>query len=178
MYLDKEVAKKLVLLSIENKENALNMIDDVIEVIKKFNGKVLNKRLETSLRKNVCDDIFVRCGSILDIYISMFNNRSVQNTPDLYGYSNTVYLKDGDYYISFCYGNIDDFVTEDKRLNAVSIIENIENKRKNLHYEINELREKLEKVEEYKTKLENLRTEIANIEREIPCQLKEYFDLK
>ena len=50
-YYCNEDAKNLVRLEIENRKSALAVYDEVIELVKKYDGKILNKRFETALKK-------------------------------------------------------------------------------------------------------------------------------
>ena len=46
-----EDARKLVELEIQNRKEALKLYPEIIKVVEQFDGKVLNKRLETALKK-------------------------------------------------------------------------------------------------------------------------------
>ena len=50
-YVNDETAKKLVELQIKNREYAFSLYDEIIEVLAKFDGKQVTKRIETALRK-------------------------------------------------------------------------------------------------------------------------------
>lgn len=50
-YIDKEKAMKLANLHIEAMKTALNFTDEIKEVLQKFNGKPITKRIDTALKK-------------------------------------------------------------------------------------------------------------------------------
>ena len=62
-----EVAKKLVELEIENMKEFIDLIPSIKEVLKTFDGKVINKRMETALRNKVSNQITI----IKDTYFSL-----------------------------------------------------------------------------------------------------------
>lgn len=101
--MSKEVSKKLWELYLSNLETSIKIIDDIIPVVKTFDSKCFNKRLETALNKVTEGKYNVR------LYVSDFDYkrltfelgfydyplRSVKGEKDSNGYCGTVYLPSG-----------------------------------------------------------------------------------
>ena len=155
----------------------------IIECVEKFNGKVLNKRFETALRK-IDDNLrYDQTGSRFDIEVHL-NNRCVQSVKtDSYGYSNWNYISDFNLVLnSVLYTttyNPDDrkMLDENGRIIAPVIVKALEEKKKIIENTIAELEEKIDKVQEYKSKLETLRSEMEKVMSDVPFAIRNYFDI-
>ena len=94
-YYCNEDALNLVKLEIENRKEALKLYDGIIEVVKKFDGKVLNKRFDTALKNFDGRLSYNREHSWFEINMNVFDNRSCKSIKkDSYGYSHTNYISD------------------------------------------------------------------------------------
>ena len=90
-----EDARNLVELEIKNRKEALKLYDGIIEVVNKFDGKVLNKRFDTALKKLDGRLSYNREYSWFEIYMNVFDSRTCKSVKkDSYGYSCTNYLTD------------------------------------------------------------------------------------
>lgn len=101
--MSKEVSKKLWDLYLSNLETSIKIIDDLIPVVKIFDGKCFNKRFENALntvtegkynvRLYVSDFDYKRLTIELGFYD--YPLRSVKGETDSNGYCGTVYLPKG-----------------------------------------------------------------------------------
>ena len=82
-----EVAKKLVELEIKNMKEFIDLIPSIEEVLKIFDGKVINKRMETALRNKVSNQITIT----KDTYFSLSYYYSNIYVPIKYKYCKTKY---------------------------------------------------------------------------------------
>ena len=90
-----ETDKRLVELEIANRELMLTMYDAIEETLKKFDGKIFSKRIETALKKNVSANIRVKREFNSIIIEFHFENRMVE-------YDNRVaYLKNSSEYFAY-----------------------------------------------------------------------------
>lgn len=86
-----EMSEKLVLLEIKNKKEMLNLYDDVIEALAKFDGKQITKRLETALRKDVSANLRV-CREYNSFIIKWYiSDRSIQGEKWTHYLNDTYY---------------------------------------------------------------------------------------
>lgn len=181
-YLCKEDATNLVKLEIENYKKALTLYPQIIEVVKSFDGKILNKRFETALKKvddNLRTDMTY---DTLYIKFSAWNNRSIKSVEERNGYANWLYIEHTDIYMNgylrrVSYNKDDIVCTTENRLIASVVIEALEKQEQYIKSKIENLEKHIENTDEYKAKLEALRKEIESIGKDIPSEIKAYFDL-
>lgn len=182
-YYCNEDAKNLVELEIKNRKEALELYDKVIEVVEKFDGKVLNKRLETALKKVderlSCD----RRYSSFEIQMSVFDSRSCRsvNKDDL-GYSHVNYISDSyltlnGYLPTYSYSANEKVLLYEERIISSVLIESLNYGKKHMEETIVSLEESLDKVPEWKERLEALRVEMEKTMKEIPYIIREYYDI-
>lgn len=101
--MSKEVSKKLWDLYLSNLETSTKIIDDLIPIIKTFDGKCYNKRFENALNKVTEGKYNVRLYvedfdyKRLTIELGFYDYplRSVKGETDSNGYCSTVYLPSG-----------------------------------------------------------------------------------
>lgn len=182
-YYNNEDARNLVLLDIENMKNALEVYDLIIPVVKRFDGKILNRRLETTL-KEVCSKISVDgvCDGFRIEYCD-WNNRSVQSVnADTYGYATTNYTKFerivlSTYLCKKSYQKDDPrlMVDENGRIIADRILEALEAGKKILEAKIKRLEESLDRVEEWQKRMQDIKNQLDELNAEIPAEFTEYF---
>lgn len=182
-YYCNEDARNLVNLEIENRKKALELYPQIIECVEKFNGKVLNKRFETALRK--IDDClrYNWEDSRFGIEVRL-NNRCIQSVKtDTYGYAQWNYISGFEltltsmlYTVSY---NPDDrrMLDENGRIIAPVIIKALNERKQSIENTIAELEEKLNNVQEYRNKLEALRIEMEKVMNDVPYIIREYFDI-
>lgn len=177
-----EDAINLILLENENRKRALETYDLIIPVIKKFNGKVLNKRLETAL-KNVCNNLRIEsyCGFFI-INFNCFDNRMCYSSKvDEYGRRNCVYSNLDVIRLNTCVHvyncNQESISVTDKnnRIKADVIIESLECGKKRLENEIKENNDALNKVDEWQSRMKKIIKDMQELRSEIPYAFQKYF---
>ena len=178
-----EDARNLVELEIQNRKEALKLYDGIIEVVEKFNGKVLNKRFETALKKF---DERLSCNreySWFEINMSVFDNRCCKSVKkDSYGYSCTNYISSNylrlnNLVYTYTNNSKDKAMLENERIVASVLIEALNNGKKQMEDKIVELENSLEKVDEWKEKLKALENEMKKVMSEVPYIIREYYDI-
>lgn len=151
----KDGYKKTEIIINEYREAAA-LTRQIIPVIKSFDNKCFNKRLQNAIQEKTKSRIY--CGkryTIFEIYI--YNSSYSQ--------------------ISICNIKQDDAFTDGKRINAAAIIEGLNEKYQDLLKRAFELENELQQVELYAAALESLKNQIEKITRSIPYQIKDNFDL-
>ena len=175
-YGSEELAKKLVQKEIDVKEDFVRKCPEMIEIVRKFDGKVLNKRLETALR-NVYyvtlkhDDVFGWWE-----LIGYANDRMVQEDElDQCGHRGCAYIKDDRFYIATCKKDLTD---DDGRLIADKLIEYIEDEAKRQQTYANQLRNQLDHIDDLKAEAARIRRMKQDFVWKVNSQIKEYFGLE
>ena len=172
----KAAAKAIVELEVKNRKHVLSLYDKVIEVVKKFDGKIINKRFETAL-KVIDNSLRVkRNGTSIDIsyycrdryacgryllwdYISLNNYMNTSPTDKRY-----------------CVVDYDS--NGNCRINAEKMIVHLLVRKNDIADEIKSVTEHHKKVEEYEKELEELKAKIETVSGKIPFLLKEYYGLR
>lgn len=180
---NKENAIKLLELEISNMEYAIELAEKIKPIVEKFNGKVLNKRLETALRE-VDKHIDMNNGHRFEICYYCENCRITFNKEDMYN-SRTEYVKQRELYLTdYLTTNTDRkseenkcVVDENNRIKADVIIKGIERKQEYYRKEIDKIKNGLPKVDEYKQRIETIKNELEELQQEIPFWIKAYFEL-
>lgn len=179
----KENTIKLVELEISNMEYAIELAEKIKPVIEKFNGKVLNKRLETAL-KEIDEHIYTenRYGFKIGYYVE--NNRIPIIETDYLGkeHRHNIFTKQSDLPLtSYLTTNTKEtdrcIVDENNRIKADVIIAGIDNQKEYFEMRIEELKTAMPKVDEYKERIENIKKQMKELNDEIPYLIKSYFDL-
>lgn len=98
--MNKEVAKKLWELYLNNLETSTKIIDDLIPVVKTFDGKCYNRRFDNALNKVTEEKYNVRCfvsdfdyeRFTMELGFYDYSLRSVKGDKDNNGYCTAFYL--------------------------------------------------------------------------------------
>lgn len=182
-YYCNEDARNLVELEIKNRREALKLYDGIIEVVEKFNGKVLNKRFDTAL-KNVDKRLgFNRSYSSFEIEMSLFDNDSCKSVKkDSFGYSHTIYITNrylilNSYLETYTLDRSKKSLLDNERIVSSVLIESLNNGRKQIEEKIVALEESLDKVVEWREKLESLKNEMEKTMKDIPYIIRDYYDM-
>lgn len=182
-YYCNEDARNLVELEIKNRKDALSLYSDIIEVVKKFDGKILNKRFETALKKV---DERLSCNreySWFEINMSVFNSRSCKSIKkDNYGYSCTNYLSNSYLKLNallYTYSNNPEekVLLKEERINSLVLIESLNKGKAQMEEKIKELENSLDKVDEWREKLKALKSEMEKTMGEIPYIIRDYYSI-
>lgn len=189
-YYDKEKATAAVQAEITNYKKCIAIIEEIKEVVKDFDGKVINKRLQTAIQKKTGLYVYVTI-AYDKIEITLRGgyypgvDREKQPTRGLndeYYLVNCAYL--GGALDKVVY-NIDKSkfrevttLTEsgNHRLNAKNMIITLDERRADFEERIKENKEALKQIDKYLAKYEQMLT----LEKEInslPLPCKKYFDI-
>lgn len=178
-----EDARNLVELEIENRKEALKLYDKIIEVVEKFDGKVLNKRFDTALKKVDGRLGYNREYKRFEIEMSTFDNRSCKSVKkDSFGYSCTIYISDSylrlnSYLETYTNDKNKKSLLDNERIISSVLIESLNDGKKYMEEKIKELEESIGRVEEWKKELESLKHQMENIMKEVPYIIREYYDI-
>ena len=174
-----DYSRKLVNLEIQANVKALQLMDDIKEVIIKFDGKIPDKRLDTALKKIDSDLSFKQDYNffIIDLWI---RNRSVSVKKENETYSGTYYIKSDRVGICYCackscYG--DGCLNEDGTINAEMVIKSINGSKKYLleynNSMVNTVNNINDKIKEY----EELKKRIVEFNNSVNHTVAQYYEL-
>ena len=163
-YYNREDAVALINLEIKANKEALDLFDGIIKIVERFDGKVLNKRFETALQKNVSDHICAYKSAYGDFrFYYSIPDRSVKSTDSEYCYNyidiQNIYLIVGD--MSAC-------LTDDGRICAEDLIEMLEYRRDQIRLEVSELESSVLMLDKTIEQHEKLVTALYNLRKSIP----------
>lgn len=182
MSIDKEIARKLTELEIENRKHVLTLYNGIIETVNKFNGKVLNKRFDTALKKIDEHLSYSVNYNSFDIKYYCIND-SVKRVEDRYGYGSTYYIKERTLYLNSyltlnnTYKEETDILNEEGKLIADRIVKGLEDGKKKIKEDIVKLEESLLHIEEYMETIEEMKKTFKDYMDNIPYLTKKYFDI-
>lgn len=175
-------ARNLVELEIQNRKAALKLYDGIIETVKKFDGKILNKRFETALKKVDERLSYDRRYSCFEINMNLFDNRCVKSVKkDDLGYSCVNYISDNylrlnTYLETYSNTNGKSFLDNERIVSSV-LIESLENGKAQIEKDIDRLESSIDKVDVWKERLKSLEAEIEKTMKEIPYIIRDYYDI-
>ena len=177
---DMEAAKALTKKQIEVLENLLSYIPAVKEVVKKFDGKVLNKRLDTALGqatdgKAICWKNTYTDGFEIKLWESTDRYISVPNAAN--NYAIAYYVKQE--YIFLAYSaEKTEWLTEDGRIKADVLNATIDKQVASAAKEVENLKVQLEYVDYFIAEFKRIKRERMEFEKNTNHLLREYFGLK
>lgn len=175
MYYDREdTSRRLVELEIANLEELLPKLDAVLEVAKRFDGKVYNRKFPNAIFEEVSSWMYCEVNG--DYF-------EIDYHPQ------TTYIKVGEYsnanlkrnYILVMYENLENIFNigenGNKRISYEKIRAAIEKCRDKIEGQINEDRNGLAEVEKWKEYISRIQKMADAVNKMIPYDIKEYFDL-
>jgi len=171
----KQNKTNLVNKQLENMQNALNTIDGVHEVLKKFDGKTLNKRVSTAL-KTVNNNLnFEMSYNSFIITYKDYNNRSVQDVSGV----GCLYIQYPDIYLAHdCLKSSDN---NGVYQNNVFIYDNIkkilDRKKEDLQKDIKEITSQLKKIDLIEQQRAKLDLMIEGFNNKYHHTIRSYFEL-
>lgn len=176
-YVNDETAKKLVELEIKNREYAFSLYDEIIEVLAKFDGKQVTKRIETALRK-IDDNIRVENeynSFIIKVGFWNIEKRSVKTENGI------AYLENSEETICHCsrfssYG--DGVLNENNSLNYENIKKQLIKHKEYMEESIKEIKSQLANVETIISEYEELEKKCQDFNRDTNFCISEYYGLK
>ena len=178
-----EDARNLILLEIKNRKSALELYPKVIEVVQKYDGKTLNKRFDTALKKADSRLGYDRGMYQFRINMNCFDNRSCKSVRvDKNGYSSTNYINE--YYVRlngyiqpYSHNTNELSALAEERLIAENVIVSLNEGKVKLEADVVKLEASLDKITAWKEKLEALKNEVESVMSEVPYLVRDYCDL-
>lgn len=178
----KDTADKLIALEISNRRKAIGFYPAIIETVKKFDGKVLNKRLETALRK-INDNLRLKKSEYrFDICYYVENDHVPVPYRDYCGAEYVKYREIGmcEYMPRNRAYDVNaqcPALNDDGRIIAENIITALNAGKESLESEIIEMEEHSKKVDEYAAELDELAERMRSLQKKIPYLVSEYYKL-
>lgn len=176
MCLCDEDARNLILLEVKNMKEVLEMYDSIIGIIKKFDGKVLNKRLETAL-KSVSNSLYVDTKFSFNIEFYCFDRgcRSANSDSWIYITKNSIVLNNFLSLNSSNPNNKNTAVDENNRIIADTIIKSLNGGKEYLERQVDRYTDGLGKVEEWRNRMDKIVNDMYELKKEIPSAFRDYF---
>lgn len=176
-----EIARKQIKLY----KDALALCPKVMEVVKKFDGKVANKRLETAL-ETIDKGLNCRKSTYTDIWeISFYtSDRSLtvksESWDGKYTNYNSYYIKDNETYLARdmfkeTYGS---FTDENGRWASENICKQIEHNMKVMEENIAKYEEELRQVDDLEAERKRIKAEVEAFNKKVSWIGNEYFGLR
>ena len=176
---DKETAIRLTGKQIEVYETMLSKIPAIVEIIRKFDGKQVTKRIETALQTFARGVSFRKSqySNLWELTLAEWDNRSIPGEPDSYGYSSTIYVSDYHMYLADSYRE-NAFVGVDGKLNAEKLIAQIERKREYYSGTVAALKEQLSRIDEIIARRDEIKRMKDEFSDSVDSLIRDYFGLK
>lgn len=180
-YLDKNTARALVLLQIEAEEKALSMVPAIKATVAAFDGKIINKRIETALQKIDGGLHFGKTMFYAWLKIEWFiENRYVLSEPDKNGVCGATYIDEHTLTIAHTYDKDNAVIMDGSpngRLNAAALCAAIDEQAARFVQSIAAMRETLARVDELAEKRRALVQAVEEYSKGIDPTVANYFDL-
>ena len=172
--LSEDQIKELVKMELAITKNAINLAEDVKKVVTKFDGKQLNKRLQTELQK-IDDRLSLNTDfNSFDILFSDYENRSITTDRGCYYVNNNSVIIAGTAKRN-AYG--DSSTTEDNKIIAAAVIASIDKQVEYLTKTVKQIEEQLENIAIYKQQKRQIVDQIKEHNKSITFTIRNYFDL-
>lgn len=175
-----DTAKELTLLEIKNTKEAAALCDKVAEIIKKFDGKIFNIKLEKALEEATGKRFSVSKNYLMIDYIGQISiqwfldDRSVRN-----GEYSVEYVAETSKYLCNIYKEkFEDAPVQNKRIVAENIIPALQKSKDNFLAKAKELEESIDKVYEWEKRIEEVKQQYNDLYKEIPFEIRDYFGLR
>ena len=173
-----EDARNLIGLEIQNRKEALTLYPEIIKVVEQFNGKVLNKRFDTALKKVNKRLGYDRGYSSFVINLSTYDNNCCQSVNGSnYIYIRSHYIELNTYLPTYSVDRRESSLLENERIKSDILIESLLKGKTHLEESIKKLEQSIDKVDEWKARLEQLEAEMKNIRKEIPHLVADYYGI-
>lgn len=158
--------EKLIQLDIDNIDRAIGLINELKEVVKKFDGKVYNVRFDRAVKETV--------GALVERKSTMYENSiAISWKPDIRNiFIDGHYSRNQEYYLLW------GAKLDGKRINATKTIEVLENRAKELEEEKTNLYEGISKIEEILDKYNGIKKQLEELRDEVPYDIRGYFNIE
>ena len=171
-----EDARKLVELEIQNRKEALKLYPEIIKVVEQFDGKVLNKRLETALKK-VNERLCCKRGySDFRIVFTMNRRYEMSSTGNTI-YLRYFYLELNTWLETYRINKMEDSFLENERIRASVLIDSLLKGKEHMEKTIEQLQIGVYRADEWKARIEQLEKEICSVKKEIPGIIADYYGI-
>lgn len=177
-YIDTTYSAQLVNLHLDAYRKVISLAEPIKEVLRKFDGKVLNKRLDTAL-KAVDSGLSVNWRAMpYNIFeIEWFiENRCITTNPDRNGYCGAVYINEHTLSAVRCC-DYDNCVIEG-RINADQIIKALDEQMDEYRAWIQEAEDQLAHIDELQAGTKELYEAVKAHNKEISFIVDEYYGLR
>ena len=172
----------LVRLHLQAYQEAIDIAPAVIEVIKRFDGKQVNKRIDTALKAVNANLKFSSEYSWVEIKMYIENRTIRGEKPDNYGYSSTAYVSSYTVQVAHACNYIGEKAhlspIIDGRLNAAVVVENIKAYVEQHKALIETVTEQLQHVEEMRVERERIIKEQQTFNSALNWMIDDYFELR
>lgn len=205
-YKDRETSVKLFNLYLDNLAISKNLMDTIIPIVWKFDGKVYNARFNNAITKaledkeaeigqrvwsNVSLDVHkfelelhftersVKGISCCEYLPSCYDEDSIRIWSEFSPFGNTEYNRmyhSKDSKGDKCYFYIDE--NYNNRIKAEAIVKALESHKNEIEVKIQYLKEEVNKLDEYETKAEELKKAMSDLHDTIPYCFTSFFGLE
>lgn len=173
-YIDKEKAVKLSNLHIEAMKTALTFTDEIKEVLQKFNGKPITKRIDTALKKINSNLYIKREYNSFRIEWIIENHCFGENSMAYYIKEHTINILWASCFSSYGDGILD----SENCLIAEKAIEQLEKAREQMEKDISNSIRQLENIESTIAEHERIKEELKEFNRSVNWLINNYFELR
>ena len=174
-----ETATELAKLQIEEELDALKFVPAITELLKKWNGKQINKRLDSALKQiDPRIGYHVRYGTF---YISVAVRSDYISVPSGHGVSLAHYLSSRQ--TELLQGEMIDLTGNGKaatiegNLNAAPLLESMTRRAESIRKSCEQATEQIEKVPDLIAERDRLAKAVEDFSRGLNAKIRDYFDL-
>lgn len=176
---DTEISKQLIELELKNMRYMLSLYDKVIEALSKFDGKQVNKRIDTALKK-IDKNLSFTMEYNSFIIKFLYEDRGVTKKMDD-GYERAYYLKDDYEIMAHCcvhssYG--DGVVNDNGKLIFNILKEQLLKSKEYIEQSIFEIENQLSKVDDIISEYKELINKCNKFNNKVNWCIAEYYDIK
>ena len=173
-YVDKEKAMKLANLHIEALKTALGFTDEIKEVLQKFDGKPITKRIDTALKKINPHLYTVREYNSFRINWIIENRYFCENGGAYYIKENTISIL-----WATCFSSYGDNVLDSENcLIAEQAIKELDRQNEQTKESIKNATEQLANIENAISEHERIKKELESFNRSVNWLVNSYFELR
>ncbi len=167
-----EDSLKLLNLRLEVMEQTVSFFPDVIRTIEKFDGKVLNKRLNTALEQIDRNLSYER--KYDSIYIVRYIGSESVNTEN----GCSLYLNEHHDYLCIVSPSGNNYcLTNDNRIIATGFADALNKEHADYVKRIKEIKDNIVNIDSYRARLKQIKEDLEILKSEIPYPIRNYCNL-